>query len=206
MKNKFVEKLSGLLRLNDSFDDDYDTSYEQQSDEIEDPYYGTDYVEGTSARKLQPQPGSKHRNKEYKPLETSPTRQLNKSRSVATVTDMEYNGGYHDNVEVCMVRGDSFDTSVDPMTNARTIAQILLDHKVLLLNLEDVGERDAQRTVDFVSGACFAVDGSMQRISGRIFIVAPAGVYLSGDMLLAADNRFGQAESFIQPITSRRNV
>ena len=40
---------------------------------------------------------------------------------------------------------------------------------------------DAQRIIDFVSGACFSMGGNLQMISKYVFIVTPKSVELSGD-------------------------
>ena len=39
----------------------------------------------------------------------------------------------------------------------------------------------AQRIIDFTSGACYSINGNLQKISNYIFIVTPAAVELSGD-------------------------
>ena len=39
----------------------------------------------------------------------------------------------------------------------------------------------AQRIIDFVSGSCYAVDGSLQKISNYIFVITPSSVDISGD-------------------------
>ena len=39
----------------------------------------------------------------------------------------------------------------------------------------------AQRIIDFASGACYSLNGSLQKISSYIFIATPETVELSGD-------------------------
>ena len=78
------------------------------------------------------------------------------------------------NAEVCMIQPKSFD-------DANTIADILLSHKAVLLNLEGIDMAAAQRIIDFVSGACYTVGGNLQKVSKKIFIVAPPDMNLSGD-------------------------
>ena len=38
----------------------------------------------------------------------------------------------------------------------------------------------AQRILDFMSGACYAVDGRLYKVSARIFLVAPANYDIIG--------------------------
>ena len=40
----------------------------------------------------------------------------------------------------------------------------------------------AQRIIDFVGGACYALDGSLQAISNNIFIAAPHDIEVTGDL------------------------
>ncbi len=49
----------------------------------------------------------------------------------------------------------------------------------VVLQLEDVEPREAQRIVDFIAGAVCALDGSMERIGERTLLFSPAGVTVS---------------------------
>ena len=49
------------------------------------------------------------------------------------------------------------------------------------MNLESV-DRDVQRRiVDFLSGAVYALDGNIQKVSNGIFLIAPYNVGIMGD-------------------------
>jgi cell division inhibitor SepF len=48
--------------------------------------------------------------------------------------------------------------------------------------MEGVDVGLAQRIIDFASGATYALDGNLQKISNFIFIVTPANVSISGDL------------------------
>lgn len=51
----------------------------------------------------------------------------------------------------------------------------------VLLNLQAV-ERDlARRLIDFASGICYALDGSMEKIAAQVFLLTPEGVEVSED-------------------------
>ena len=45
-----------------------------------------------------------------------------------------------------------------------------------MLNLDNVSEDEAQRMLDFASGAVYALNGSVQRVSGNIFLLTPEGL------------------------------
>jgi len=40
----------------------------------------------------------------------------------------------------------------------------------------------AQRIFDFSSGACFALNGNLQKVSKFIFLITPSNVDISGDL------------------------
>ena len=54
-------------------------------------------------------------------------------------------------------------------------------------NLEGLDLEVAQRIIDFTSGATFAINGNLQKISNYIFIITPASVDISGDFLSLVD-------------------
>ena len=70
-------------------------------------------------------------------------------------------------------------TSVD---DSREISETLLAGRTVILNLEGMDLEVAQRIIDFISGATFAISGNLQRISNYIFLVTPANVDISGDL------------------------
>ena len=45
-----------------------------------------------------------------------------------------------------------------------------------ILNLDGISDDEAQRMLDFVSGAVYALNGSTQRVSGNIFLLTPEGL------------------------------
>ena len=66
--------------------------------------------------------------------------------------------------------------------DANAIADELVSEKIVVMNLEEVDMAAAQRIVDFVSGACYSVDGNLQKIAKKAFIVTPKNANLSSEM------------------------
>lgn len=77
-------------------------------------------------------------------------------------------------MEVCVIKPNSFD-------DAREITETLLKNRTVVMNLEGLDVEVAQRILDFTSGSCFAINGTLQKISLYIFIITPASVDVSGD-------------------------
>ena len=68
------------------------------------------------------------------------------------------------------------------MEDTREICDYLLAGKAVVLNMEGIHMEVAQRIIDFIGGASFAVDGSLKAISNNIFIVAPGNIEVTGDL------------------------
>ncbi len=79
-------------------------------------------------------------------------------------------------LEVCIVKPTSFEDS-------QIICDMLLTGRATVINLEGFDDKLAQRTMDFVSGSVYAINGKLHRISSSIFIVSPDTVDISGDYL-----------------------
>jgi cell division inhibitor SepF len=57
--------------------------------------------------------------------------------------------------------------------------QALRERKVVVLNMTVFDPEQAQRAIDFVAGATYAIDGHPQRISEQTFLFAPSCVFLT---------------------------
>lgn len=79
-------------------------------------------------------------------------------------------------LEVCIMKPTTFEDSQE-------ICDMLLTGRATVINLEGFDDKLAQRTMDFVSGSVYAINGKLHRISNCIFIVSPDTVDISGDYL-----------------------
>jgi cell division inhibitor SepF len=79
-------------------------------------------------------------------------------------------------LEVCIMKPTSFEDSQE-------ICDMLLTGRATVINLEGFDDKLAQRTMDFISGSVYAINGKLHRISSCIFIVSPDTVDISGDYL-----------------------
>ena len=61
--------------------------------------------------------------------------------------------------------------------------QALVDHlknkRAVIINLEETDKVLARRIADFMGGAIYALDGTMQRVSGSIFLFTPQNIEVS---------------------------
>jgi len=87
-------------------------------------------------------------------------------------------------LEVCIMKPTSFEDS-------QVICDMLLTGRATVINLEGFDDKLAQRTMDFVSGSVYAINGRLHRISSCIFIISPDTVDISGDYLdMIKDDNF----------------
>ncbi|WP_394023334.1 cell division protein SepF [Anaerococcus martiniensis] len=70
----------------------------------------------------------------------------------------------------------SIQEPLDYETDAPSVINDILDKKVVVLNLEMVDADMRQRIFDFVSGAVYALDGTVERVTKGIFVISPKGV------------------------------
>lgn len=65
--------------------------------------------------------------------------------------------------------------------DSQDIADHLKSKKPVVVNLERLEKADARKMVDFLSGAVYALDGSMQKVANGILLLAPYNVGIMGD-------------------------
>lgn len=170
-----MDKFLNAMKLNVDDEEYYDDEF---YDDVDD-YYGEEPVRQERA----PRQSRFSRNSAPAPQEdryqeqSSSSAARGSSRNSTKITPMRSSrkapsgmGG----MEVCVIKPKSVD-------DAREICETLLEHRTVILNLEGLDLEIGQRIIDFTSGSCFAVNGSLQKVSNYIFIVTPENVDISGD-------------------------
>jgi cell division inhibitor SepF len=87
-------------------------------------------------------------------------------------------------------------TTVHPRSynEARTIGERYRDGIPVIINLTELDDAAAKRLVDFAAGLAFALRGSIDKITSRVFLLSPSGVDVSAEerRRLAESGFFGQ--------------
>ena len=65
--------------------------------------------------------------------------------------------------------------------DAMTAVQAVRQQRTVVLHLGEMDPEEAQRTIDFVSGGVFAMDGQSERLGDTVFLFAPALVAINRD-------------------------
>ena len=176
---RFAEKFLNMMRLNDLEDEyeeyeeyeeyDNEEAYDEEEDQLEEEEFEVPHlVEEAEEKKTR---------RGFMPFGRK-EREIEDQEEVVE----EPHGRvipFHVNLEegeiVKVIRPQTFN-------EAQIVADFLKEGKTIVVNLEGIEISQAQRIIDFIGGASFAVDGSLKAISNNIFIVAPGNIEVSGDL------------------------
>ncbi|MCL2405763.1 MAG: cell division protein SepF [Defluviitaleaceae bacterium] len=68
------------------------------------------------------------------------------------------------------------------VSDAAKVCDYIREEKICVIDLTGVERSMAQRIADFLGGACYAINGTIQRFSKDIFIIVPNGVRIVTDI------------------------
>ena len=192
------DKLLDSIKLNDEdYDDDNYLDEDLMDDEEEGDFLDDDLMDDKPKKKFFEKFGRKKEEEassEEDPFEDEPVRSTvskaapktsvkasaEKQRPAASsnkITPMRSSrrAAQTSSMEVCVIKPTS-------MEDTREIADTLLDNATVILNLEGIDVELAQRIIDFASGACYSLNGTLQKISSYIFVLGPSSVDITGDL------------------------
>lgn len=155
---KIVDRLRDLMF--GEYDPDYD---EPDDDEYEEE---DDYEEPAPKRHTPLRDVNKNREPEY----TSGKRTSSASRTNPNVYSINTNV----QMQVVVIQPTCYE-------DAQQICDQVKAKKPVVVNLEQVEYPVAQRIMDFLSGTCYSLEGSIQRVANNIFVIAPENVEISGE-------------------------
>lgn len=74
-------------------------------------------------------------------------------------------------------------TTVHPRSynDARVIGEAFRSGTPVIMNLSDMDDSDAKRLVDFSAGLIFGLNGNIERVTNKVFLLSPANVEITGD-------------------------
>lgn len=179
----FISNFLNSMKLGDDYDDDFDDDY------LDDDYDDEDeYVEKKSLKSRFTKKTSKYDdfNDEDDDSYSKSTysKSSNNKGSNNKITQIRQNAPSKSSDNgVCI----SKPTSID---DGREVCEKLLSGYTVILNLEGLDLEVGQRIIDFTSGAAYAMDGNLQKISNFIFLVTPRNVEISGDLQDILNNSF----------------
>ena len=163
---KFAEKFLNMMKLNDV--DEMTDEFDEEYDEVTDAYEEEEEIDEELNEEEPKKPVLSFRRKK-KEKEEEPDPEDSESRVIP------FHGRQEEGESVKVIKPQEF-------KEAQIVADFLKEGKTIVVNLEGIEISQAQRIIDFIGGASFAVDGSLKAISNNIFIVAPGNIEVSGDL------------------------
>lgn len=183
-----LDKFLDAIKLNDDYDDDGFLDDDLLDEEEDDDFLDDDFDEKPKkkffdkfSKKKESDDNDDFDDVEEKAVKTAPkqeraerqTRPVASSKITPMRSSRKSNQG--PNMEVCVIKPSS-------MEDTREIADTLVDNSTVILNLEGIDVELAQRIIDFTSGACYSLGGSLQKVSSYIFVLGPYNVDITGDL------------------------
>ena len=163
-----VDKLLNFMKLSE--DEEYEEEYEEYDDEEEEEPEKTGF---SFFKRKEKEPVEEEEEEVSQPFDHALSREEKKRRFTSAgskVISMNGRG-----VEVYVIKPQDF-------AEAQTAADLLKKGRTVVINLEGVELTVAQRSIDFIGGATYAINGSLQAVSNNIFIAAPDSIEVSGDL------------------------
>ena len=82
-------------------------------------------------------------------------------------------------------------TTIHPRTynEAKNIGEAFRSGTPVIMNLTDLDDSDAKRLVDFAAGLVFGLQGTIERVTNKVFLLSPA------DVTVTAEDKARMAES-----------
>lgn len=169
MAKSGVNKFMDFLKLTDPeedfdddlFDDDEDEDYyEPPKKKVKDKSFKSYYEEEDEEEDYAPR----------RP-KARPARTTNPSKLVS----INSRSNNRSSNQVYVIKPQEFN-------EAQNVTDYLKQGKTIVINMEGIEVHAAQRIIDFIGGACYALDGSLKAISANIFIAAPSNIDVSGDL------------------------
>lgn len=173
MANVFTRFLNNLNLTED--DDDYDDDENYNEDDSvgrRNDYPEADEEEETPKRSRLSRRREETYDEEEEYEQPKPAKQPKKN--YGKVVHMKSISGGAANMELRVIRPKVYDDS-------REISDTLSSGMPVVLNLEGLNADLAQRILDFTSGAVYAMNGNLQKVTSYIFVITPNNVIISGN-------------------------
>lgn len=183
---KSILDIFKMKDLDDEFDDDLfddDDDFDDEEEYVPKSKKFSQFNASKQTAASQPKQAS------YQPAQTS-SRPQSSSYSAAKSQPakqtggklVEFNGNNRQSSESYRGRSEVYVIKPQEINEAQTVTDFLKNGKTIVVNMEGVELAPAQRIIDFIGGACYALDGTLQAVSANIFIAAPRNIEVTGDL------------------------
>ena len=152
----FIDRVMDMMRLND---------YEED-DELD---VREDYISASARQQKSREPKPEYSKRQFTSYEGGRSSDPS-SHSTSNVVNFQASV----QMEVVVIQPETYDEAQD-------VCDHIKSQRPVIINLEQMERGVAQRIMDFVSGACYTLNGNLQRVTNNIFIIAPENIDVAGD-------------------------
>lgn len=181
--SKFIQSILDSLKLTD--EDDFDDEFDDEepvvkrretikSERPERDTYAAAREQAQSLKRFEAKPMRSAQLKSYEEPAYEQPRRVPTRTERPERTQTPLRSASSSGLELIIRQPSSFDDSQE-------ICDLLKQDRAIILNLEKVDPVLAQKMMDFISGAIYALDAKIHQISGYIFCISPSKVDISGD-------------------------
>lgn len=71
---------------------------------------------------------------------------------------------------------------IEQFDEAREIADHIRSKRPVVINFEKLDRETSHRVFDFISGTVYALDGTIQKVANKIFLIAPYNIDIMADV------------------------
>ncbi len=160
----FMDKMKDLVGITDEYDDDYDNISQEEIDAYKNELRGSTPTAAAAAAAAPEPPLSTG----ISPLafnEVAPPQKFTENKERVDKVSRNDSGAF----KMVVIEPKNID-------ECRKLIDNLRANKPVIINLEKVETDLARKMFDFLSGATYALKGSIQRINQNIYLFAPHNV------------------------------
>ena len=99
-------------------------------------------------------------------------------------------------IELKVVRPENY-------ASVTEIADHLLAHRTVVLNLEATNKEVAKRLIDFLAGVAYSIDGQLKNVANNTYIITPCNVDVAESKIKAAEMT---RQTVVQPTAPAVNL
>ncbi len=170
MAKSGMSKFLDILKLSDPEDDFEDDLFDDEDDDFE------EYEQPVKkTRKVMKSTYDEQDDDDDFAISRKPKPKSSRSTGPSKLVSINSRNNNRSKGTVRVIKPQEFD-------EAQKVTDYLKEGDSIIINMEGIEVHAAQRIIDFIGGACYALDGSLQAISSNIFIAAPQSIDVTGDL------------------------
>ena len=184
LTDEVMELGDGLDVISDDLGDVEDIVYDEWDDDDDDDDYEDVKPRASKSKPSFSKPAARSASKYEAATQQASTTQRSTagSSSSGKLVDFKDSQKSYSRSSDFRNRSEVFVIKPQETDEAQSVIDFLRANKTIVINIEGLDVAVAQRIIDYVGGACYAMGGSLNVVSSNIFIATPQDIEVSGDL------------------------